>query len=175
MCYFARFLDWQTPCRVVLASKKVQVLLVRLAMIFFPYLRSLVLLMAEIRRSPVEVGSWNPIIYDGFFTSQVVGLGISEPSTVSFKSTWKGPQRDVFSTVPQVSPGNNINVWCWTCSSEIAEWFVVILAPRWHFSELQNRWFWYPMTCQGFLGERKTTFLKIAAAQLKVNFRSTLL
>ena len=38
---------------------------------------------SEIRRSPVEVGSWNPFLYEGFSTIQpVVGLGISEPSTV---------------------------------------------------------------------------------------------
>ena len=30
---------------------------------------------------PVEVGSWNPIIYKLLCTSRVVGLGISEPST----------------------------------------------------------------------------------------------
>ena len=33
-------------------------------------------------RKPVEVGSWNPIIYK-IYTSQVVGNGISEPPTVS--------------------------------------------------------------------------------------------
>ncbi len=38
----------------------------------------------EIRlNSPVEVGSWNPIIYRVLAPSQVVGNGISEPSTVS--------------------------------------------------------------------------------------------
>ncbi len=32
--------------------------------------------------SPVEVGSWNPIIHKVLAPSQVVGNGISEPSTV---------------------------------------------------------------------------------------------
>ena len=36
---------------------------------------------SEIRRSPVDMVKY-PIIYDGFHTCQVVGLGISEPSTV---------------------------------------------------------------------------------------------
>ncbi len=42
--------------------------------------RPLVLLMAEIRRSPVEVGSWNPIIYKGFST--IPGGTRFQPSTV---------------------------------------------------------------------------------------------
>ena len=39
---------------------------------------------SEIRRSPVEVGSWNPIIYQVLAPSNrwLVGNGISEPSTV---------------------------------------------------------------------------------------------
>ena len=38
---------------------------------------------SEIWRSPVEVGSWNPIIYDGFWIHPNGGcLGISEASTV---------------------------------------------------------------------------------------------
>ena len=49
------------------------------------------LLMDQILRKPVEVGSWtctiqvvgrNPVIYKVFAPSQVVGNGISEPSTV---------------------------------------------------------------------------------------------
>ena len=36
----------------------------------------------EMRDSPVEQKVVNPIIYRVFPTSQVVGLGISEPSTV---------------------------------------------------------------------------------------------
>ena len=48
-------------------------------------------LMEEIWRSPVwsvEVGRKKHIIYYGFYTSQVVGLGISEPSTVFFWDVW---------------------------------------------------------------------------------------
>ena len=41
----------------------------------------IILLMEEIRRSPVVGGSLSPS-FIGFYTSQVVGLGISEPSTV---------------------------------------------------------------------------------------------
>ena len=41
--------------------------------------------MAEILRSPVEVGSWNPIIYKVLLSTIPGGelAGISEPSTVS--------------------------------------------------------------------------------------------
>ena len=45
-------------------------------------------MMEEIRRSPVEAGSWNPIIYQVLWPSQVVGLWISEPSTV-WHDIWK--------------------------------------------------------------------------------------
>ena len=47
-----------------------------------PEKREVILLMAEIWRSPVEVGSEHPIIYDGFCTFQeVVQCRILEPST----------------------------------------------------------------------------------------------
>ena len=43
----------------------------------------IILLMVQKSCEPVEVGSLSTIIYDGcFHTFQVVGLGISEPSTV---------------------------------------------------------------------------------------------
>ena len=46
---------------------------------------------SEIRRSPVEVGSLSHYLRR-FYTSQVVGLGISEPSTVAgfvgFEGLW---------------------------------------------------------------------------------------
>ena len=42
--------------------------------------------MAEIQRSPVEIGSLSHYLQGFKQTSQVVGLGISEPSTVSPKS-----------------------------------------------------------------------------------------
>ena len=43
-----------------------------------------VLLMDEIRRLPVEVGSLSHDLQGNLAPSQVVGLGISEPSTVPF-------------------------------------------------------------------------------------------
>ena len=57
MCYFARFLDFQNPVSGSLSIQKSPSFACTVGYDFFPYLRSLVLLMAEIRRSPVEVGS----------------------------------------------------------------------------------------------------------------------
>ena len=52
-----------------------------------------ILLMAEIRRSPVEVGSWNPIIYRVNRTIQTVVIARFQPSTVptsqSFLFHWR--------------------------------------------------------------------------------------
>ncbi len=50
----------------------------------------------EIRRSPVEVGSWNPIIYDGFCTSHVVVWDFWTINSSMMTSWWFQPIWKIF-------------------------------------------------------------------------------
>ena len=54
--------------------------------------KRIILLTEEIRRSPVEVGSWNPIIYKVFYIAGRL-FRISEASTVSRRNAWWSLQR----------------------------------------------------------------------------------
>ena len=82
------------------------------------------LLMAEIRRSPVEVGSWNPIVYIGFHTSQVVQDFSHQfviPSKLKKNRFRQKEWPDTFAGI-KCSHVEKIMVNEWSCSPGSSRW-----------------------------------------------------